>query len=67
MKAPLVFGSLLALAGTSITAERADASIMDGEIVDDELKSAICVCESKVSQLKSVSMCMLFVRDLEII
>lgn len=42
MKAPLVFGSLLALAGTAITAERADASILDGEIVDDELKSAIC-------------------------
>lgn len=42
MKAPVVFGSFLAVAGTAITSERADAAISNAEIVNDGLKAAIC-------------------------
>ncbi|MEL6129340.1 MAG: hypothetical protein AAFR30_05445, partial [Cyanobacteria bacterium J06628_4] len=42
MKAPVIFGSLLALAGTATTAERADAAISDVDIPDD-LREAICL------------------------
>lgn len=41
MKAPIVFGSLLALAGTAATAESADAAISDVDI-QEELKQAVC-------------------------
>lgn len=41
MKAPVVLGSLLALAGTAATAESADATISDIEIKED-LREAIC-------------------------
>ena len=41
MKAPIVLGSLLALAGTAATAERADAAISDID-VREELKEAVC-------------------------
>ncbi|MEM6254887.1 MAG: hypothetical protein AAF821_18375 [Cyanobacteria bacterium P01_D01_bin.156] len=42
MKAPVVFSSLLALAGTTITAERAEASIPDAETINGDLKTAMC-------------------------
>lgn len=42
MKAPVVFGSFLAVAGNAITSERADAAISNAEIVNDDLKVAIC-------------------------
>ena len=42
MKAPVIFGSLLALAGTATTAESADAAISDVDIPDD-LREAICL------------------------
>lgn len=41
MKAPIVLGSLLALAGTAATAESADAAISDVDIQED-LKQAVC-------------------------
>lgn len=41
MKAPIVFGSLLALAGAAATAESADAAISDVDI-QEELKQAVC-------------------------
>lgn len=42
MKAPLVFGSFLALAGTAIAAERADAAVSDLDIANNALRDAIC-------------------------
>lgn len=42
MKAPIVLSSLLALAGTVATAERADAAISDADI-KEELKEAVCL------------------------
>ena len=39
MKAPVVLGSLLALAGTVATAERADAATVD---IKEELREAVC-------------------------
>ncbi|MBE9068131.1 hypothetical protein IQ260_15875 [Leptolyngbya cf. ectocarpi LEGE 11479] len=44
MKAPVVLGSLLALAGTAATAESADATISDVDIKED-LREAICFQE----------------------
>ena len=41
MKASIVFGSLLAIAGTAATAESADAAISDADI-QEELKQAVC-------------------------
>ena len=42
MKAPIVLGSLLALAGTAATAESADAAISDVANIQGELKQAVC-------------------------
>lgn len=42
MKAPVVFGSFLALAGTAITSERADAAVLSADVVNSDLKTAIC-------------------------
>lgn len=44
MKAPVVLGSLLALAGAAATAESADAAISDVDIKED-LREAICFQE----------------------
>ncbi|MBT9316466.1 hypothetical protein [Leptothoe spongobia] len=41
MKAPVVLGSLLALAGTAATAESADAAISD-VVIQEDLKQAVC-------------------------
>lgn len=42
MKAPIVLGSLLALAGTAATAESADAAISDVADIQGELTQAVC-------------------------